>query len=194
MRPKFYLDIMICPGDAGANWVRSRIIQKLHGFFGHNKENGECKYAIAFPIGGKDPNGNEVLRVFASTPEDISHLEECLKQIPICRDYASITVPAEVPNGFNGTWTRYRKYKIPTASSDRHACNGQSELRDRRIHDAKASRLQYFILRSSTSGSIFTLWVKVESDSSPAAECLPDCYGLSVSSRPFALPDLKWTH
>ncbi len=192
MRPKFYLDIVICPGDAGANWVRSRIMQKLHGFFGHNKENGECKYAIAFPSGGTNPNGNKVLRVFASTHEDVRELEECLRQIPICRDYAAVTAPLEVPDGFSGTWTRYRKYKIPTAHSDRHASGGHSELRNRRINDAAGC--EYFILRSATSGSIFTLHVKVENNSEPPTDCLPDCYGLSVSSRPFALPDLKWTH
>lgn len=194
MRPKFYLDIIICPGDAGANFVRNRIMQKLHGFFGHNKENGQCLYAIAFPSEEIQENRNTVLRIFSSTENELRRLKDEMRQIAICRDYAFFCEPAKVPDVFEGTWTRYMRYRIPTTGSDRHACGGRSELRDRRIQKAMSFRTAYFILHSSSSGSTFTLRVKAEHAAEENEDCMPDCYGLSVSSRPFALPDIEWTH
>jgi hypothetical protein len=192
MKPKYFIDISINPGVPGARRVISRIMQKLHGFFEAHKDGKAIKYAIAVHFGENEFVQTPILRVFAGTEKDIDDLEADLKSHQLCRDYACLSSPKAVPEPFSGTWTSYRKYRIPTVSSDRHANGGESSIRTKRIEEAAESGMGYFILRSSQTGSTFTVFVKVEHNAAPSEECLPDGYGLSVHDRPFAVPDIEF--
>ena len=184
MRPNTYFDIEVIGGggDNGMQPVvlRGRLLAMLHAFF----EKHESRYAVAIPNGGRG------LRVFASAREELDALAAYLQPQAWFRDYARLAYPQMVPANFAGTWTSYARFRIPTLKSDRKTGDEHGQLRTRRMKAAADARMDYFILRSHSTGQGFTLTVQRDRGAAPIGECLPNSYGFGSSSRAVSLPDL----
>lgn len=155
-------------------------LKVLHGAF----RDAPRRYALALPRHRRQPFA--VLRVFAGGRDDLHALVEAVEGHPIIRDYTRLGYPRPVPTDYAGTWTEFRRYRIPSRHSGRKPGD---ELRERRMGWAAEKRLPYFILQSRSNGQQFGLYVDVRAGE-PTAEAEPDSYGLAVATRPFALPDL----
>jgi len=97
-----------------------------------------------------------------------------------------------VPEGYNGPWTEYRRYRIPGRSSR------LTESRGRRIEAGNS--LPFLHSHSKSNGQAFSIRVLAVPQIQALAPALdnttgiaPDSYGLSVPTRPFAVPDLPVT-
>jgi len=183
MRPQNFVTIDINQGGGGLSRpiIAGALLRVLHGVF---KEN-ENKYAIAIP-----DHGFGWVRVFAGSREDLDLLHENIKGNQVVKDYCRFGYPQAVPEGFSGPWKRYSRFRIPSRNAER---NENGTVRMRRIEKAENEQLPYFIVRSKSNGQGFSLHVKIETSSGPQKlnECEPNSYGLSVTTRPFALPDLS---
>lgn len=160
--------------------VAGAMLKALHGVFGQQPG---C-YALSLPR--HQTSLFSALRVFATEREDLDRLVEAVESHPIIRDYARIGYPRRVPADYDGAWVEFRRYRIPSRKSGRKP---DDSLRERRMAQAEDRRLPYFILQSRSTGQQFGLYLEVCPALAPL-DCQPDSYGLSVTSRPFALPDL----
>lgn len=194
MNPCHYLDFTIAepapddgagPSRAAASLpapvLAGAALKVLHGAF----RNAPRRYALALPRHGRQPF--VVLRVFAGERDHLHALVETVEAHPVIRDYTRLGYPRRVPEDFAGTWTEFRRYRIPARRSGRKPGD---DLRERRMTQAAEARLPYFILQSRSNGQQFGLYVEVRAGAPNAGESEPDSYGLAVSTRPFALPDL----
>ncbi len=86
-------------------------------------------------------------------------------------------------------WCSYRRYRIPTRRSERRA---DGTVRQRCIQFADQEQLPFFQLRSQSNGAHFGLRVHILPGQADGPACEPDSYGLAVTSRPLALPDLPF--
>jgi len=152
------------------------ILRVLHGAF----RQYPGKFALALP--GDLFSG---LRVFGQTRADLDLLVTSIDSHPVIRDYGRIGYPRTIPPGYSGPWKSYSRFRIPTRKSDREP---DGRLRRARIEKADQEKLPFFVLSSTSSGQRFSLYLEVAEGTAPAGECLPDSYGFSVASRPFALP------
>lgn len=182
MTPRYYVNIKNLAANTGVALpvVAGSLLYNLHGFFRQNPG----MYAIALPA-----NGFGYIRVFAETTEAVDMLRKGLGGRPISRGYCQIGEVLDVPKAFNGQWMSFSRYRIPTRKSDR---DPGARLRARRIEQADKDRMPYFMIRSNTNGNCFSLYVSIKPAQDMLGECLPDSYGLSVASRPFALPNLSF--
>ncbi len=189
MLPRWYCDAMplLVGGDTGASggMLRNGMLGQLHGLFSQRPGT----FAVAFP--GPEPQ-RFALRVFASSRDDLDWLAENALARPWFRDYARLIYPRAVPADFDGEWTRFVRYRIPSLSSDRHEGQARGQLRERRMLEARRAGMTYFILRSAETGQRFSLVVNREPGEPQREECAPNGYGFCVTSRPFSLPELSW--
>ncbi|BCU08483.1 type I-F CRISPR-associated endoribonuclease Cas6/Csy4 [Allochromatium tepidum] len=175
MRPNVFFDISHRPSHHGAKrWGQT--LKDLHGVFAEIPSS----YALALPDYPSKKFGR--MRVFASTDDELMRLAYRLRDQPL-----KIGQMTTVPADFSGAWRCYSRYRIPTRAQERHA-NGV--LRLRRIRQADDMQLPYFDIYSRSTQQNFRLYVQVLDGERPQGECLPDNYGLSVSSRLFALPEI----
>lgn len=185
MRPAHYVTIDIPGNEKGGGLPRpvvaGAILRVLHGAFRRHPG----KYALALP--GKDKNLFNCIRVFSQTRGDLDLLVDAIVDNPAIRDYGHIGYPRAVPENFDGPWKRYSRFRIPTRKADR---DPDHALRTRRIAQADENKQPFFILSSVSTGQRFGLYVQIGPATDHQGECMPDSYGLSVASRPFALPDL----
>lgn len=192
MMPKWYSDAipLMVGGDTGlgGHLLRGCLLGLLHGAFA----NRPAAFAVAFP--GEPVKGLlcGVLRIFASSREDLDWLAAQITPQPWFRDYYRLAYPCEVPETFDGKWVRHSRYRIPSRSSDRHEGEQKGQLRERRMAEAGREGLAYFVLRSTGNGQRFSLLVRREPAEAQHGECLPNGYGFSVAMRPFSLPELSW--
>lgn len=194
MNPRHYLDFIIEPkvddGDrtqrraAGvpAAVVAGAALRVLHGAF---KER-PGRYALALPRFADQPFSK--LRVFAGERDDLDELVQAVESHPVIRDYIQLGYPRKVPVDYDGTWTEFRRYRIPARRSCRKP---DDDLRERRMQRAQTERLPFFIMHSQSTGQQFGLYVEIRPAARPSSDGIPDSYGLSVTTRPFALPDLR---
>lgn len=187
MRARRYMDFDL-PSGAGAPRpvIASALVQALHGVFAAHP--GE--YALALPgwSGEGEPASEpwRALRIFAEDLEALDRLMQRLERHPVVRDYTRAGFPRPVPEGFEGPWVEYRRYRV----SSRKA--GVDALRHRRLTDATERGLPFLQVRSASNGQAFVLGVEPR-PSTPRrsdADAAPDSYGLSVTSRAFALPHI----
>lgn len=189
MHSHYYLDLELlnveneqpAPGrsvSAGMYAVRNRLYGVLHGVF----RQYPGRYALALPL---VKNNQPRLRVFAERADQLEQLSTALQGHPTVRDYARLHPVVAVDQV--DKWVSYRRYRIPTVKSDRHAVDGQSTLRDRRL--AAGRDLEHFQVGSQSTGQRFTLMIQ-QVDADQAGEGIPDGYGLARASQPFAVPDL----
>jgi hypothetical protein len=195
MNPCHYLDFTIgpeppegddrSPGQAAAELptpvVAGAALKVLHGVF----RDTPGRYALALPRHGRQPFA--VLRVFAGERDHLDALVAAVESHPVIRDYVRLGYPRRVPPDFAGTWTEFRRFRIPARRSGRKPGD---DLRQRRMAQAAEARLLYFILHSRSTGQQFGLYVDIRAGGPNAGEAEPDSYGLAVATRPFALPDL----
>jgi hypothetical protein len=185
MRPLWFFDIEVLGtgDDTGLSYpvLRGAIMGFLHPLFKRHPN----AYALAVPEGLK------TLRIFASTRDDLDTLVGALRLIPWMRDYARLSYPVAVLEDFKGSWTVYRRYRIPTLKADRKEGPDRGALRERRLNQVNAARMDYFKVRSSSNQQTFTIVVERSIGEPPVGECYPNGYGLSSSERRFALPDIR---
>ena len=183
MKPDWFFDIDVLSGgeDSGlaAPVLRGTVMSYLHPFFKRHPET----FALAVPLDTRR------LRVFASTREELDSLVEYLTGIHWMRDYARLNYPRNLPADFSGSWTSYRRYRIPTLKTDRKAGVEHGNLRQRRLDTVVGSKMDYFKLRSSSNKQVFTLVIE-RRPGTPSIECLPNGYGLSSGENIFALPEV----
>lgn len=196
MTPRHYFDFTIGPeppaedderrpGRAAATLpapvLAGAALKVLHGAF----RDAPGRYALALPRHARRPFA--VLRVFAGERDHLHALAEAVEAHPVIRDYTRLGYPRPVPADFPGTWTEFRRYRIPARRSGRKPGD---DLRERRMARATEARLPYFILQSRSNGQQFGLYVDIRAGAPQTGEAEPDSYGLAVATRPFALPDL----
>jgi hypothetical protein len=185
MRPEHYVTIDVISNEKGMGLPRpvvaAAIMRVLHGAFSHHPG----KFALALPA--KDNSPFACIRVFSKSREDLDLLVDAVENSPAIRDYGRIGYPRTVPEGYDGPWKRYSRFRIPTRKADRDPGDA---LRARRIAHADKTQLPFFIISSVSSGQRFGLYIEIGVESGNQDDCIPDSYGLSVSSRPFAVPDL----
>lgn len=182
MKPLVYFDAEVRGGakDEGlAMPVMERLMAILHGVF--RQQPG--KFAIALPGArtGRGRHPGNVIRVFAETRDDLDLLVTSIHDHHVIRDYVTLGDPRKVPPDFSGPWREYRRYRITNRGSRLDKC------REYRLQ--QASELPYFRSLSKSTGHGFGVYV-APMEGEPADDCQPDSYGLSVSTRPFALPML----
>lgn len=175
MEPRHYVDVQLGPRPSPI--LAALALKVLHGVFGLHPG----QYALALP---DYPRSFPRLRVFSTSRESLDRLftasETTLEGI------GRFAYPKTVPEDFAGSWTSYRRYRIPSRKAERKP---DGNLRLCRIQAADAAELPYFALRSHSNGQAWRLYVEAQpaSGSGPAE---PDTYGLATASRPFALPQL----
>lgn len=195
MKPLWYCDALplMVGGDTGASGpiLRGHMLALLHGLFARKPG----YFALAFPpatVWKTRSLLTGALRIFAPHCEELDWLAENLNPIPWFRDYARLIYPRQIPANFKGAWARYARFRVPSLSSDRHENTEHGRLRQRRMAEANAPDVAYFILHSKTTGQRFSLSVKREKSAPFQGDCQPNSYGFSVTTRPFSLPELQW--
>ena len=190
MKPAIYFDLNVLAGDDGGESIPAPILagaalDVLHGAFRQNPG----RYALALPnvLPGKTNAPRRILRVFAGNRDDLDTLVAMIIGHPVIRDYTRIGYPRPVPTDFQGPWIEYRRYRIPAQKSLRKP---DDTLRERRLQAAKEQGLPYFYARSRSTHQQFVLYVQAVASQTGSTECQPDSYGLSVSSRPFSIPQM----
>lgn len=142
----------------------------LHGYF---------RQVRAHPIAVRGNN----IRVFGTETELTELLDDLHEHLE--RSGVKYESPNTIPTTIT-KWSRFRKFRIPTRKSDRN----NSDLRFKRMR--LADELPYFDITSRSSKSSFRLYYELTQYDAPmTGECLPDTYGLSVTSRPFTVPHFE---
>ncbi|EIC20987.1 CRISPR-associated protein (Cas_Csy4) [Thiorhodovibrio frisius] len=176
MRPKAFFDV--APEERREKLMRvaSRALREMHGIFRETPG----QYALALPDHPRVGRGR--LRIFAEKSGDLERLAYRLRELPV--RFSDI---ANVPQDYSGPYRRYSRYRIQSRKQER---DYKGTLRLRRMREAEAEQMPWFNMRSGSTGQEFRLYVSVADDAegSLADSCEPDSYGLSVATRPFALP------
>ncbi len=185
MKPFVYVDIDLPFADSNGGVsplvLRGEAFIHLHRAFA----SAPGLFALAIPKGRIDK-----LRVFASAREELDTLAAMLAGNRWFRDYARLNYPSAVDPSSIVRRVAFARWRIPTVKSDRHASNGVSELRDRRLRMARERQLDHFRVRSASTGAGFSLTVeRIESDGLPWGGT-PNGYGLCTRHTPLGLPDL----
>lgn len=190
MALKFYFDIVFHTnqGELSGPVIANQVMPVLHGAF--KKLDGTFALALPNCLPNRKSGIGNKLRIFTLRLSDINALVSAIKDHFTVRDYCEITPACEVPEGFAGPWVEYRRYRPSNKNAERNADNGQAPLRERRIRTAGEQMLPYFVLRSTTNQHGFSLIVEPRESQYSETEIMPDSYGLSVSSRSFAVPQL----
>ncbi|CAK0781605.1 conserved hypothetical protein [Gammaproteobacteria bacterium] len=180
MKPLIYCDLEVranAQGEGISIPVLERALGVLHGVF--RKSPG--KYAIALPLArfGEHRHPGTVVRVFSETREDLDRLVAAIQEQSVVMDYLMIGYPRIVPANFSGPWREYRRYRISNRGSRLEKC------REFRLQEA--SKLPYLRVISRSTGHGFGVYI-AQLDAGRTDDCKPDSYGLSVATRPFALP------
>lgn len=193
MQPRFFIDLALrsstrLPLPAAA----SQALKVLHD--GFQQQPGH--YALALPDAPE--RALRRLRVFAGSPSELESLAFRARNLP-----ARISDVIAVPKAYDGPWVRYHRFRISTRTSDvsgpwlkagqptdeRAFNKPEGMLRERRMRQALAARLPYFEVQSASTQQQFQLIVEPIAAEGPITETPePDSFGLSVTTRPFALP------
>lgn len=189
MKASCYVDIALRGNDEtdlSLPVIGNTIFQVLHGAF----RTLEHPYAIALPRSGKGrpyKHTGDIIRIFAEHREHLDQLVESVGQHAAVRDYSRILYPKSVPADFGGPWVSYRRYR----TTNRNAGREESTLSARRTAYAAEKGLPYFKVWSKSTERYFSLFIEsVEQKRPSEVQGAPDRYGLCVSTRPFALPDI----
>jgi CRISPR-associated endoribonuclease Cas6/Csy4 subtype I-F len=188
MQPRYYFTLAIhSVRDVDIPKLSSVVFQQLHGFFAAEPHT----YALAFPCYGDEIPSRQLqqIRVFAETSVQLETVQRYLQaqeMLPLTTEVTNYPI-CSVPDPYTGAWCCYARYRIPTRRAERHP-NG--DLRQRRIREADARQLPYFIVNSSSTKQLFSLYIERLPEQVMTGLCQPDCYGLSVTSRRFAVPEI----
>lgn len=184
MRPHVYLDLQITipqnNPDSIPPLVRGELLMVLHRIFTLRPDT----YALFVP------EGKRSLRVFASNEQDLVYLASRLNSFPKIQEVLTIGAPTPVPTDFTGPWTSFVRYRIPSLSSDRKTGDEHGQLRQRRMAMVNQSQMEHFHLESKSTKQAFTLFVERMESHDTGADCTPNSYGFSTSTKRFSLPAL----
>lgn len=185
MNPRVYVDVRILATGSGAPFGSAdpRAAGVVFGAVHKCLRAYPGRYAVAFPAGR---GFMAVIRLFATTRDELDALVAMLGQSRVVRDYAVIGYPHEVPSDYVGPWRQYCRYRIPSRRADRHA---GAPCRARRMEDAERKRLPYLLIASGSTRQNFGLRFEVRDGMPNTEECRPDGYGLARAGAPFSLPD-----
>lgn len=175
MRPFFHFDIEL--DSAAILPVMTKVVMILHSI--QLRHPGQM--ALSFPglIKGDNRHPGKVLRVFSETANHLIFSANSLKGKAGLESVLNCSQVIEVPKYFEGPWTEYRRVRVP---------NKKSRLIDARINKLEhVESLPYLRMASKSNGQGFSLHIDAIPSVKPL-QCVPDSYGLSVASRPFALP------
>jgi CRISPR-associated endoribonuclease Cas6/Csy4 subtype I-F len=181
MVPRHYVDMAVVRGHRPLAFAL--LMKALHGAFGAMPG----RYAVAFPGYGSGAGLNKV-RVFAGQRDDLDALVAALQDCVAFTDkLVEPRYPQTVPENHAGPWASFSRYRIPSRKADERR---EGALRIRRMHEADEVKMLYVAMSSRSNQQSFRLYVRKTGADGPLGPCEPDAYGLSVSSRPFAVPDL----
>jgi hypothetical protein len=176
LSPTFYVDLEARIGSAPVHAV-GRLVWVLHGIL--RQDPGLC--ALAFPLLRKGPErrlGN-LVRVFSDSDAKLGRILQLLSENEGLRGHVRYGTPTRVPENFDGAWIEFRRYRIPNRGS--------------RLKQSRHSRLDtgenipFLRTTSKNNGHSFSLHIDAVPGTKPEM-CIPDSYGLSVTTRSFALP------
>lgn len=191
MKPDWYVDFTLegCDQtDITLPVVANTVYRVMHGAF----RSLTPKFAVALPESGPGKTFRHVgdrIRVFAEAREHLDQLVDAVGNHPSIRDYARILYPKSVPGEYQGSWVSYRRYR----TSNRNAGRKEGDtLNARRTAYALEKQLPYLKIWSKSTERYFSLFIEVVKETHPpSVQGEPDSYGLCVSSRPLALPDIS---
>ena len=185
MTPQVYVDLRVLPlGEQGIAVANPRTTGLVFGAVHRCFRQRTGRFAVAFP---QSRGFLSIIRVFASSRDDLDELAESLSALPSIRDYASLAYPRTVPIDYAGPWLQYRRYRIPSRAADRHA---GAPCRARRILEAEKMRLPYLLMHSTSTQQNFGLRFEIKLGQRNETECHPDGYGFARANSIFSLPDL----
>lgn len=199
MQPRVFIDFRVrasatLPLPAAA----SKTLAALHKTF------VERPGLFALGLPDAPEQGLRCLRVFASQASELESLAFRVRDAP-----ARISDVVTVPEDYAGPWVRYKRFRISTRKNDvsgpwlkagkptdeRAFAKPEGMLRERRIRQAMEAQWPYFEVHSASTGQHFRLIVEPIAADGPLTETVePDSYGLSVTTRPFALPADRLPH
>ena len=179
-----YIDLQVAQGTGAPS---TPVMARMFGLVHAMRQRQAVVLACAFPTlhMGRGCHPGNRLRLFALTRDVVDQVADQLEAHPFARDYIRINRVRPVPDNFTGAWTEYRRYRIPGRGSR------LTESRARRIEAGNA--LPFLHSNSKSNGQAFSIRVlaithaQVLDNPSGIA---PDSYGLSLPTRPFAVPNL----
>ena len=185
MMPQVYVDLRLLPlGEHAVAAANPRATGIVFGAVHRCFRQQPGRFAVAFPA---SRGFLSVIRVFASSRDELDTLAESIAILPMIRDYAVLGYARTVSIDYDGPWLQYRRYRIPTRSSDRHA---GAPCRAKRIEKAEKDRMPYLMVHSASTQQSFGLRFEILAGQRNEGECHPDGYGLARTRNAFSLPDL----
>jgi len=185
MQPNWFCDIEVRNTPLPQPMAASAIARVMHGAF--RKKPG-C-YALAMPNKKRQPHS--VLRVFASSRDELDELIDNTREAKALTEQAVIHYPRAVPEDYSGSWSIYQRFRIPARRSER--ISGRS-VRLKRVQEANANKLPFFQMQSESNGGQFRLYWETHPylGSNPLNQDVhPDSWGLSTTTSPVPLPDIN---
>lgn len=182
MQPKWYCDIDVKTAPLPRPTAASAIVRVMHGAF----RQAPGQYALAMPNHQRLPHS--VLRVFASTRDELDALIENIREAKPLIEQGLIQYPRSVPDHYAGTWHVYERFRIPARRAERIP---DRSVRLKRMQQAEA--LPFFQLKSESNGGRFRLYWSArpyQHESPQQQESHPDSWGLSTATNPVPVPDL----
>lgn len=181
MTPGAYIDVGLArEGERGDPRIASAVYARLHGIMRAHPG----RFAVAFP---RADNLFSLLRVFASSPQELEAMAKGLRDGPAMGANVRIGEAKTVPTGFAGPWQECRRYRIPSRRADRRP---GAPCRARRLQEADRQQIPYLLMHSASTGQYFSLHFDVRTFSENHDSAQPDGYGLSRASAPFCVPHL----
>lgn len=129
-------------------------------------------------------NDFEGIRFFSENRDELEAFAQALSHSMIVRDYFKFPRFDSVDSSTHKHWVSLIKFKIPTVKSDRNAIEGNSQLRERRLQQAKGKPFIQF--RSERAGNYCIHVNLIKADSYSGLR--PNSYGLARQSALFAVP------
>lgn len=185
MKPKSYLDFEAVPQDGEPGYaVLAKAAHVLHGAFSSRPG----YYAISFPsakIGEGFRSTGCVIRVFATSCEELYDLMKLVGGHITIRDYMRVTLPRDVPEDFSGKWSAWIRVRV-------QGQDGPNRLKT----ISRANESPFFEVKSS-GGSCFAMRFAKIPGARQVNSCKPNSYGLAtrgnrarVGENLFYLPEL----
>lgn len=176
MTPRCYVDIET-RASVNSLPVIGRVATVLHGILRGEPES----LALAFPRlrKGEGRHPGNLVRVFAGSTETLDKVIHQLTENDSLKGHLRYGAPKLVPEDFKGPWIEYRRQRIPNLGSRLEKC------REFRLREAEQLPFIRFVSKTNMQG--FSLHINA-TPGERTQDCKPDSYGLSVATRPFALP------
>jgi len=179
MKPSCYIDVETTVAIASLP-VLGRLFSALHRML--RQEPG--RFALAFPRlrTGQNRHPGNIVRIFSETSDRLVDVMVQLANNERLQGYVRYSPVRLVPENFEGPWIEYRRYRIPGNRSRLDRC------RDYRLQQAQ----EFPFIRTASKSNRQAFSLHICAISSMRSEfCTPDSYGLSLATRPFALPDIR---